>query len=134
MGPWAEKEGGNAATGKVSKNAGAHQTRNAVFYIPVDSSRISDSQKASIAIPAASWANSNVYGGTTDNKLTAENNTITYTFSTGDLVTKASETSASANASVTAALDEAKSYAKIIIRHNGGDSYFKSITLTYTDN
>ncbi|MBR4464505.1 MAG: Ig-like domain-containing protein [Treponema sp.] len=134
-----EKEGGSDATGKVSKGAANHQTRNAVFYIPVDTSRISDSNKASIAITikdGANWNNSNVYGGANDaaHKLTDASGVITYTFSTGDLVTKASETSAGTNASVTAALDEAKSYAKIIIRHNGGDSYFKSITLTYTDN
>jgi hypothetical protein len=128
-----EKDGGTAATGKMSKGAGAHQTRNTVLYIPIDESRISDSAKASIVIPAASWANSNVYGGSASNKLTAESNTITYTFSSGELVTKTSETSAGANASVTAAMDEDKAYAKIIIRHNGGDSYFKSITLTYTD-
>ncbi len=134
-----EKEGGSNATGKVSKNAGGHQSRNAVFYIPVDTSRISDSTKASVTLTVkdgGNWNNSNVYGGANDadHKLTDDSGVITYTFSTGDLVTQTSETSAGANASVTAALDSEKSYAKIIIRHNGGDSYFKSITLTYTDN
>ena len=135
-----EKEGGSAATGKMSKGAGAHQTRNTVLYIPVDTGRISDSHQASITITpkdGANFNNSNVYGGAndSDHKLTADSsNIITYTFTTGDLVTAESETAASVNATVTAALDSTKSYAKIIIRHNGGDSYYKSITLTYTDN
>lgn len=133
-----EKEGGSNATGKMSKGAGNHQTRNTVLYIPVDTTRISSSCMASVALTIkdnADWNKSNVYGGAndTEHKLTEVSGVMTYTFSTDTLVTKDSETDAGVNSSVVAAMDESKSYAKVIIRHNGGDSYFKSITLTYTD-
>lgn len=122
----------STASGKFAASGGYWQGRNTVLYVPIDSSRVSSTNNATLVLTAKAIG-SPIYGSSNGSiALTTDSTALTYTYT----FTAADTTGATVAAAMTAASNSTVTVTStdpyLRIKLPTADVYISKITLTYT--